>query len=240
MKHPCSSLKCSGKGLNLGWYADNCKNLWDCVDKDLDIIYIAITMMLIPRPFCKIQVSYNIMINVFACGGLYKEAEELFKAMQRDGCSPDSFTYLSFVRAYTESRKYSEAEETINSMQKNGVPASCTHFNLLFSAFAKAGVMPEAERVYNKMLGASLKPDLACYRSMLRGYMDYGHVEEGIEFFERMSESAEADRFIMSCAVHLYKSAGKGEKSASILESMGILGIGFLENLEVGSKQKVP
>ncbi|EXB29163.1 hypothetical protein L484_019688 [Morus notabilis] len=186
------------------------------------------------------MVSYNIMINAVASGGLYKEAEELFKAMRKDGCSPDSFTYLCLVRAYAESRKFSEAEETVNSMQKSGVTASCVHFNLLLSAFAKAGVMAEAERVYSRLLGAGLKPDLACYRNMLRGYMDYGYVEEGIKFFERISESAEADRFIMSCVVHLYNAAGEEQKAARILDSMGILGIAFLDNLEVGSKLKVP
>ncbi|BBG98487.1 Tetratricopeptide repeat-like superfamily protein [Prunus dulcis] len=119
------------------------------------------------------MVSYNIMINVYAAGGLYKEAEELFKAMQQDGCSPDSFTYLSLVRAYTESLKYTEAEETINSMPENGVYRSCAHFNLLLSAFSKMGLIGEAERIYEKLLGAGLNPDMACYQTMLRGYMDY-------------------------------------------------------------------
>ncbi|PON62426.1 Tetratricopeptide-like helical domain containing protein [Trema orientale] len=186
------------------------------------------------------MVSYNIMINVFATGGLYQEAEELFKAMQTDRFSPDSFTYLSLVRAYIESRKYSLAEETINSMQKRGDVASCAHFNLLLSAFAKEGLTVEAERIYKKLLGAGLNPDLACYQNMLRGYMDYGQVKEGIKFFEDISESVETDRFIMSAAVHLYKSAGKEEKAASVVDSMSNLGIAFLENLKVGSKLKSP
>lgn len=186
------------------------------------------------------KVSYNIMINVFATGGLYQEVEELFKALQRDRCSPDSFTYLSLVRAYTESLQYSLAEETINSMQKRGIVASCAHFNLLLSAFAKVGLMAEAERIYEKLLGVGLNPDLGCYRNMLRGYMDYGHVKEGIKFFEDISDSVDADRFIMSAAVHFYRSVGKEEKAASILDLMSTSGIVFLENLEVGSKLKSP
>ncbi|KAH0978665.1 hypothetical protein GBA52_005842 [Prunus armeniaca] len=184
------------------------------------------------------MVSYNIMINVYAAGGLYKEAEELFKAMQQDGCSPDSFTYLSLVRAYTESLKYTEAEETINSMPENGVYCSCAHFNLLLSAFSKMGLIGEAERIYEKLLGAGLNPDVACYQTMLRGYMDYGLVEEGIKFFEQISESVEADRFILSAAVHFYKFGGRGLEAENVLHSMSNLGISFLENLEVGSKLK--
>ncbi|XP_062119748.1 pentatricopeptide repeat-containing protein At5g27270 isoform X1 [Humulus lupulus] len=186
-------------------------------------------------------ISYNIMMNVFATGGLHQEAEELFKAMERDGCSPDSFTYLSLVRAYTESLKYSVAEETIDSMQKSGIVASCSHFNLLLSAFAKAGLMVEAERIYRKLLGVGLNPDLSCYRSMVRGYMDYGHVTEGIKFFEHISRTEDsADRFILSAAVHFYRSAGNELKAASVLDSMRNSRVAFLENLEVGSKLKSP
>lgn len=180
------------------------------------------------------------MMNVYATGGLYQEAEELFEAMKQDGWSPDSFTYLSLIRAYTESLKYSEAEETINSMQQNGVYPSCSHFNLILSAFAKMGLIGEAERIYEELLAAGLNPDVACFGTMLRGYMDYGHVEEGIKFFEQISESIKDDRFILSAAVHFYKSVGKEVQADTVLHSMSSMGISFLENLEVGSKLKSP
>ena len=177
-------------------------------------------------------------MNVYATGGLYEEAEQLFKAMKQDGWLPDSFTYLSLVRAYTESLKYSEAEESINSMQEDGVYPSCSHFNLILSAFAKMGLIGEAERVYEELIAAGLNPDAACCGSMLRGYMDYGHVEEGIKFFEQNSDSIKADRFILSAAVHLYKFVGKEVEAQNVLHSMSRMGISFLEKLEVGSKLK--
>ena len=188
----------------------------------------------------EMQVSYNIMINVYATAGLHHEAQELFQAMLRDGCSPDSLTYLALIRAYTQSFKFLEAEETIMSMQNEGVLPSCVHFNQLLSAFAKAGFTEEAERVYHTLLSAGLSPDVACYRTMLRGYLDYGCVEKGITFFEQIRESVEPDRFIMSSAVHFYKLAGKELEAEDILDSMKSLGIPFLKNLEVGSKTKAP
>lgn len=186
----------------------------------------------------ELQVSYNIIINVYAVAGLYNEVEKLIQAMQRDGFSPDSFTYLSLIQAYTEAAKYFEAEETINSMQKQGIPPLCKHVNHLLSAFSKVGLMAEATRVYNESLTASLSPDLASYRTMLKGYMDHGCIEEGIHFFEEVRESAKSDKFIMSAAVHLYKYAGKVHEADGILDSMNSLRIPFLKNLEVGSKIK--
>ncbi|XP_057472012.1 pentatricopeptide repeat-containing protein At5g27270 isoform X5 [Actinidia eriantha] len=182
------------------------------------------------------KVSYNIMMNVYATAGLYGEATKLFLAMEKDGCLPDSLTYLDLVRAYTKGLKYSEAEQAIVSMQKRGIPPSCAHFNLLLSAFAKAGLIREAERVYGELIEAGLRPDPTCYRAMLRGYIDYGHVEEGISLLETLLGSMEPDGFILSAAVHFYKSAGMEPSAEEILKSMNSLGIPFLEKLEVGSK----
>ncbi|OVA02833.1 Pentatricopeptide repeat [Macleaya cordata] len=184
------------------------------------------------------KVSYNIMINVYATVGLDDEAEKFFQDMQRNGCSPDSFTYLALIRAYTESGKYSKAEEIIGEMQKTGISPSCSHFNHLLFAFMRAGLIGDAERVYTELIGAGLSLDTACKRTMLRGYMDYGYIEEGISFFERISESVEPDRFILSAAVHLYKSVGNEIKAGEVMDCMIQLGVSFLENLEVGSKMK--
>ncbi|KAI3720499.1 hypothetical protein L2E82_31486 [Cichorium intybus] len=186
------------------------------------------------------QVSYNIMMNVYASGGFYKEAGEVFSAMQRDGCSPDSFTYLALVQAYAVGHKYMEAEEAIGLMEKEGISASCAHYNLLLSAFAKTGSVGEMERVFYELLitRSGLTPDVGCYGTMLRLYLDCGHVEKGISLFESISGSLKPDRFIMSAAVHLYRSAGLAKKAEAVLSCMNSLGIPFLKNLVIGSKIK--
>ncbi|KAK6155426.1 hypothetical protein DH2020_009674 [Rehmannia glutinosa] len=184
------------------------------------------------------QMSYNIMINVYAADGLYIEAEKLLLSMQKNGCSPDSLTYLAIIRAYTKGSKYPEAEKTIMSMQEEGIPLSCAHFNLLLSAFTKTGLMVDADRIYQKIFSTGLNPDLESKSIMLRGYLDFGHVEEGIYFFEKECCSIGPDRFILSAAVHLYRSAGKEVQAKEVLNSMNNLGISFLNNLKVGSKTK--
>lgn len=193
--------------------------------------------------FCRMQeegikpgkVSYNIMINIYAAEGLYREAELLFQSMQRNGCSPDTFTYLALIRAYSKGLEYSEAEKTIILMQEKGISPSCAHFNLLLVAFTQAGSMGEAERIYGNLISTGLDPDLESNQIMLRGYLKFGHVEEGINFFERHCYSAEPDRFILSAAVHLYKSASTVLKAKELLSFMNSSGIPFLQNLEVGS-----
>ena len=185
------------------------------------------------------QISYNVMINAYGAAGLYTEAEGLLQAMQKNGCCPDSLTYLALIRAYTQSQNLSEAEQTLSSMQKQGIQPSCAHFDLLMSAFAKAGLIKEAERVFKNMLASGLRPDLVCYRTMLRGFLDCGYVDEGLSFFKKIQESVEPDRFIMSAAVHLYKSAGHDHEAEVILNSMNDLGIP-LKKLQIRSRMRTP
>ncbi|CAJ1938762.1 unnamed protein product [Sphenostylis stenocarpa] len=185
------------------------------------------------------KVSYNIMINVYANAGDLHETDKLFEAMQKQGCLPDSFTYLSLVQAYARNQNYCKAEETIRAMQSKGIPPSCVHFNILLHAFIKAGLVDEAKMVYEELSTFGLVPDLVCYRTMLNGYLKCGYVEEGINFFESIRESTKGDRFIMSAAVHFYKSAGKESKAKELLISMNKKGIPFLKKLEIGSVERV-
>lgn len=184
----------------------------------------------------KMQVSYNIMINIYASAGLPDEVAKLFEAMQRDGFSPNSSTYLYLVQVYVECLKYAEAEQTISSMRKMGIPPTCAHFNCLLYAFAKVGMMTEAERVYKELITTGISPNLACYRNMLRGYIDYGLVEEGINFFEQIRDAAGPDSYIMSAAVHIYKYKRKEPEARIVRNSMTNLRIPFLKHLKVGSK----
>lgn len=179
------------------------------------------------------------MIYVYANAGVHHEVEKLFQAMQREGCLPDSSTYLSLVQAYTKSLNYSKAEETIYAMQSNGISPSCAHFNILLSAFINAGMIDEAKRVYVGISTFGLIPDLICYRTILKGYLKYGLVQEGINFFESIDKSTKGDRFVMSVAVHLYKSAGMESQANEILSSMNKMRIPFLKKLEVGSAKRV-
>ncbi|KAF5175667.1 Tetratricopeptide repeat (TPR)-like superfamily protein [Thalictrum thalictroides] len=175
---------------------------------------------------------------MYASVGLDHEAEKLLQAMLKDGCSPDSFTYLALIRAFIANQKFSKAEETLSTMQKEGICPFYAHFNYLLSALAKEGRIRDAERIYRERTRDSSMPDLACHRSMLRGYMDYGHVAEAISLYERISESVEPDKFILSAAVHLYKNIGDELKAGSLLDSMTRMGIPFLNTLGIGTKMK--
>lgn len=185
-----------------------------------------------------LQLSYNIVISACADAKLYHEAESLLLGMQNSGFLPDSSTYLAIIRAYAEKKKYAEAEKTIISMQKGGISPTCAHFNLLLTALTRAGLMVEADRIYRRILSSGLNPDLDSKSKMLKGYLDFGCVEEGISFFKRECSSVGPDRYLLSAAIHLYRSAGNESHAEELLGTMRNSGVPFLDKLKVGSKRK--
>lgn len=178
------------------------------------------------------------MMNIYAADGLYHEAEDLLLSMRKNGCSPDSRTYLAIIRAYSQRSRYSEAEEAIASMQNEGISPSCAHFNHLLLGFTRTGLIGEADRIYRRISSTGLNPDIESKRIMLRGYLDFGHVEEGISFFERECSNVGSDRFILSAAVQFYESADNKLRAEELLDSINNMRVSFLTNLKLGSKTK--
>ncbi|KAJ4731675.1 Pentatricopeptide repeat-containing protein [Rhynchospora pubera] len=182
-------------------------------------------------------ICYNSMINACATSGFHEEAESLLDEMCREGHSPDSVTYVALVRAYIESSHYSKAEETLfHVMPKKGVTPLPSHFNHLIIAYNKEGSINDALRIYDKMREMGVRPSIACCRSMMRAFLEFGLVEEGISFFETLHGCAKPDRYILSGAAHLYEFVGNGHEAAKVLDSINVQGLVFIRNLEVGSK----
>ncbi|KAK8969819.1 Pentatricopeptide repeat-containing protein [Platanthera guangdongensis] len=187
------------------------------------------------------KISYNIMINAYAIAGLHAEAENVFIEMANDGHSPDSLTYLALVRAYAQACMYYDAEKVISRMNEAEISPTCAHFNYLILALVRERRIEDAERVCAQMKRAGLNPDLACCRTMVRMYMDYGRVEKGLDFFESTSGLIKPDGFILSAAVHLYEHAEKFAEAGKVLDDINLEGLLFLKNLKVGSaKPDIP
>jgi len=176
------------------------------------------------------------MINAYATSGLHDDAEIVFQEMQSHGQAPDSMTYLVLIRVYSESTCYSKAEEAIQNMLSSGITPSCPHFSHLIFAFLKEGQIDEAQRICSQMQEIGVAADLACCRAMMRAYLEYGLVGEGISLFETTHGSLKPDSFILSAAFHLYEHSGRKSEAGDVLDAIHIHGVPFLRSLKIGSK----
>ncbi|KAG8094101.1 hypothetical protein GUJ93_ZPchr0012g20826 [Zizania palustris] len=179
------------------------------------------------------KISFNSMINAYATSGLHNEADIIFQEMQKTTHVPDSHTYLALIRTYTAGRCYSKAEEAIQMMLHRNITPSCTHFNHLISAFLKEGQIDEAQRIYNQMKEIGVAADLACCRTMMRLYLEYGCIHDGILFFETACRLLKPDSFILSAAFHLYEHSGRESEAGDVLDAISTHGASFLRSLEM-------
>ncbi|EPS66092.1 hypothetical protein M569_08684, partial [Genlisea aurea] len=164
------------------------------------------------------QVGYNIIMNAYAANGMHEEVEKLLVAMRDSGFSPDSLTYLAAIRSYARVGKAAEAEGVLSRMRdEEGVVVvpSRAHYQLVLSAYAKAGSMGDAGRMYREIGGG----DGESSRRMLRGYLECGDVEGGMEFLERdcCLEMIKGDEFSCRAAARIYASGGKMAAAEEIL-----------------------
>ncbi|KAK4362799.1 hypothetical protein RND71_018040 [Anisodus tanguticus] len=109
----------------------------------------------------------------------------------------------------------------------------------LINFYGKQKKLREALNVFASVADSSRTGSLL-YNSIIDSYNRCGKQEETYMFYKEEMEkghSVKPDRFIMSAAVHLYRSAGLELKAEGVLRSMNSFTIP-LENLEVGSRLK--
>jgi pentatricopeptide repeat protein len=70
--------------------------------------------------------TYNILISRFCKEGLLNEARELFEKMNKNGCSPDHFTYNIIIQGFLQHNETSCAVKYFQMMVDKGFSANAT------------------------------------------------------------------------------------------------------------------
>lgn len=99
-------------------------------------------------------VSYNHVIGACEVAREPKVALEVYRHMIHKKCAPDTFTYLSLIRACVWGSLWREVEEILESVEPNS-----SLYNALIHGFCLRGKIALAKKMYTKMRSMGLKPD---------------------------------------------------------------------------------
>uniref|UniRef100_A0A0D9VR43 PROP1-like PPR domain-containing protein n=1 Tax=Leersia perrieri TaxID=77586 RepID=A0A0D9VR43_9ORYZ len=99
-------------------------------------------------------VSYNHVIGACEVAREPKVALKLYQRMTRQGCSPDTFTHLSVIRACIWGSLWNEVEDIL----KEVAPDSSV-YNTVIHGLCLRGKIKLARKVYMQMRSIGLKPD---------------------------------------------------------------------------------
>ena len=99
-------------------------------------------------------VSYNHVIGACEVARMPKVALKVYRRMTHRGCSPDTFTHLSVIRACIWGSLWNEVEDILEE-----VAPDSSVYNTVIHGLCLRGKIRLARKVYTKMRSIGLKPD---------------------------------------------------------------------------------
>ncbi|KAF9598568.1 hypothetical protein IFM89_028195 [Coptis chinensis] len=98
--------------------------------------------------------SYNLVVSACEAARKPKVALQVYEQMVHKKCTPDTFTYLSLIRACVWGSLWSELQEILNH-----VPGDVSLYNAAIHGMCLRGQTASAQKMYKKMREGGLKPD---------------------------------------------------------------------------------
>ncbi|GBG76730.1 hypothetical protein CBR_g22948 [Chara braunii] len=178
----------------------------------------------------------NVMIDVYARAGNFKEAERLYRMMmstdEEDGritAKPDRETYNTMMKVYGDDRNLPAAERVFTRLLDDpGCSPDQVSYNTMISLYGKCGRIRFAEKVYLMMeQDPASNPDELTYNTMIHMYAREGRVEKAEGLLTRMLAAGfTPDTRVHNAMIGLYGRAGRYEDAGRVFREMRLMGGG--------------
>ncbi|KAJ7566960.1 hypothetical protein O6H91_02G125700 [Diphasiastrum complanatum] len=129
-------------------------------------------------------VSWNAIIAGHAQHGLGWHTLELFKSMQEEGIKPDSYTYVSVLKACGAVEALHAGKMIHNQISKSAPNIGIYVGSALVDMYVKCGSLDEARQVFEKLP----KRDVVSWNTMIGGYAQQGLGERALQMFKKMQQ----------------------------------------------------
>ncbi|XWS27553.1 hypothetical protein CRYUN_Cryun26dG0125900 [Craigia yunnanensis] len=148
-------------------------------------------LRILPRPFNRSRLSWNILISAFARHGYFQEAKETFNEMLEMGLKPDHVTFVSLLSACNHGGLVDEGLTYYTKMSKEfNVQPQKEHCVCIIDLLGRSGRLVEAETFINEM---PVPPDDLVWRSLLASCKIHGNLELGKKAAEHLFELDPSD-----------------------------------------------
>ncbi|KAG0565624.1 hypothetical protein M758_7G001800 [Ceratodon purpureus] len=124
--------------------------------------------------------TWNSMISGFAQHGCAQKAFLLFLQMQKEGCVPNVFTYVSLLSASVADFEW--VREVHRHAIKAGIASDLRVGSALIHTYAKSGSIDDARIVFNTMN----ERNVISWTVMIGGLAQHGRGHEALQLFEKM------------------------------------------------------
>ncbi|KAH7296208.1 hypothetical protein KP509_26G013500 [Ceratopteris richardii] len=162
----------------------------------------------------KDRISYTALIGGYAVHGFGNEALELLELMQLNGVTPNVVTYICGLKACRSIGALDRGEQIHEELLNHGLLGKDLNLsNTLIDMYASCGSFAKAQEVFNELKFHNV----VSWTALIAGYVNYGHGEEAICFFELMQQNnIVPDAVSYSCALRACGTIGAAEKGLKL------------------------
>ncbi|CAN6879340.1 unnamed protein product [Brassica oleracea] len=138
----------------------------------------------------------------------------VLKMMIREGFYPNGERFGQVLGVFCRSGCVAEGYQVVGLMICSGVSVSVNVWSMLVSGFFRSGEPRKAVDLFNKM-GCS--PNLVTYTSLIKGFMDFGMVEEAFSVVSIMqSKGLAPDLVFVNVMIHTFTRLGRFEEARNV------------------------
>ena len=129
-------------------------------------------------------ISWNSMIVGFFQNGHNDDVLRLFWAMQREGLTPSTYTFVCTLNACAGLGMMDHGKEIHAHVIQNGLETDTFIVSALVDMYAKSGSLIDAHHVFIKIQNKDVVP----WTTIIVGFARHGHSNDAIMLFEQMLE----------------------------------------------------
>ncbi|XP_024522676.1 pentatricopeptide repeat-containing protein At4g18520, chloroplastic-like isoform X1 [Selaginella moellendorffii] len=162
-------------------------------------------------------VLWTVLLAGYVENGEGEKACELFAPMQRDGCHPNSASFVAALGACRDGVSIETGRAFHADICRSGVECETQVGSKLVDLYSKSGMVSKAREVFDSLP----ERNLVTWTSLLAGYSREGRTREVFHLFGGMlDEGLQVDRVTMLCLLTACSHAGLVERGRELLKSM--------------------
>ncbi|ESQ35127.1 hypothetical protein EUTSA_v10007086mg [Eutrema salsugineum] len=146
----------------------------------------------------------------------------VLKMMITQGFYPNSERFGQVLGVFCRTGCVGQGFQVVGLMICSGISVSVHVWSMLVSGFIRSGELQKAVDLFNKMIQTGCcSPNLVTYTSLIKGFMDFGMVDEAFSVLSTVqSKGLAPDIVLCNVMIHTFTRLGRFEEARNVFTSL--------------------
>ncbi|GAB4826230.1 hypothetical protein Ancab_009095 [Ancistrocladus abbreviatus] len=164
---------------------------------------------------------YSILVEALGKSGQAFKALEYFKAMVRNGISPNASIYSSLIGSFADIREAEAADELTREAEEKQMLKDPAVFLKLVLMYVDKGLVEKSSDVVKKMQSANLKVSDCIFCAIVNGFAKKRSLKSAAKVYEEfISQGTEPGQVTYASVLNIYCRLGLYSSAEKIFEEM--------------------